>query len=693
MSLRTTAVRYVKGVGPARERLFANLGVSTVDDLFFLLPRRYEDRTHIIPIRETVIGDLQTVAGEVAVHQARRSWYTKKHVYEVVLRDSGGQITCVWFNQPYLVHYFKPGTRVVVYGKVDLYKDRLQMISPEYEIIDSADDGQLSMGKIVAIYPLTRGMTQRYIRRTMMTAWQAFGDRVEDSLPVAVRNSYRLLSARESIEAVHFPRSFPALQDGIRRISFEEFLVFQLAAQMRRSTIVQRQGYAHVIDDHEIRRFLDGLGIELTRAQTRVIDEILTDMRRPVPMLRLLQGDVGCGKTLVAVTAAVAAARAGHQAAVLVPTEILAHQHAATFQRVLANGSAGDLRVDLLVGEGVAAERERVLGRVRSGETDILVGTHALLSGGVVFKDLSFVVMDEQHKFGVDQRAVMSAKGVNPDVLVMTATPIPRTLSLTLFGDLDISTIDELPPGRGTVVTRLISMDQAAEAYALIRRHVEGGEQAYVVYPVVSESEEGDLKAAVAMCHEFQHKTFRDLRVGLVHGQMKRRDADEAMDRFKRHEIDILVATTVLEVGIDVPNASVMVIEHAERFGLAQLHQLRGRIGRGGRDGICVLLADPTTEGGFARLEVMKKTSDGFEIAEEDLRIRGPGRYFGRHQHGMNELRFGNPLTQTELLTEAGEAARRIAESDPGLIAPEYRSLRASIQERYPGFLENLDAA
>ncbi len=689
--LANTSIQYIKGVGPKRKILFANLGVSSIEDLLYLFPRRYEDRSRMVALKDVRAGEFQVVAGDVLHQSARRSYYNRKHVYEIVITDGSGQITAVWFNQPYLAHYFKIGKRVVLYGKAEVYKNRLQMISPEYEVIDR-DDEKLNMGRIVPIYPLTRGMTQRYLRKIMAAGLDEYLDDLEDVLPVWLRNKHRLPNIRRSIQNLHFPEHAQEQEEALRRMSFEEFFLFQISVICRRMSIVSRPGVEHAVSAQMLEEFKEQLPFTLTAAQRRVIHEISADMQKPSPMLRLLQGDVGSGKTVVALFGCVTAFRNGRQAAVMAPTEVLARQHFESIQRMIADGPLSAMRVKLLVGSIPRLEHERVSAQLAKGEIDLVIGTHALLSEGVVIPRLSFAVIDEQHKFGVRQRALLSSKGQCPDVLVMTATPIPRTLSLTLFGDLDVSVIDELPPGRGDVETRVFPMDEAQGVYAKVKEILKQGEQAYIIYPLVEESEALDLKAAETMYKEFRAKIFKEFRVGLVHGQMKNAEAEDVMRRFKKHDLDLLVATTVLEVGIDVPNANVMVIEHAERFGLSQLHQLRGRIGRGGKSGVCFLIADPTTESGLSRLEAIVSTRNGFEIAQKDLEIRGPGQYFGRHQHGLNELRFSNPMRQIDILELARKEAEETVHKDLHLIEPQNAGLKSVIAQRFPGFLENVEA-
>lgn len=690
--LQDISIQFIKGVGPARKRLFANLGVESVEDILYFFPRRYEDRRQMTMISQLKLGEYQTVCGRVMARTGRRAWYTKKHLTEAVLEDGSGSLTCVWFNQPYLENYFLAGRRVVVYGRVDLYKDRLQMVAPEYEIIEDEEGDNLSVGRIVPIYPLTRGMTQRYLRKVMRAALDKFLPEIPDALPVWLRNKHHLSNIRRSVENIHFPETDELRDMAMRRVSFEEFFVFQLSVLRRRMSIVRKTGFEHTIGESFLHEFRNALPFALTRAQERVILDIVGDMQKPSPMLRLLQGDVGSGKTVVALFGCLASYGSGYQAAIMAPTEILARQHYENIKQ-MTQGHWPGMRTELLASSLSRKEAESIRQDLADGKVHLVIGTHALLSEHVLIPKLSFVVIDEQHKFGVRQRALLSAKGQNPDVLVMTATPIPRTLSLTLYGDLDVSILDEMPPGRGRVVTEVYSQEEADKVYLKVREIVEKEkQQVYIVYPIIDETESQELKAAEKMFRHFQQHEFKGLRLGIVHGQKKQAEADEVMRRFKMRELDILVATTILEVGLDVPNAGVMVIEHADRFGLSQLHQLRGRIGRGHRDGRCFLIADPTTEEAVARLHAIRTETDGFKIAEQDLVIRGPGRYFGRHQHGLNELKFANPVTQIDILELARKEAEELLHRDADLLEPPNRILGETISRRYPTYLEMVEA-
>lgn len=684
-------IQYVKGVGPARSKLLDNLGIVTVEDLLYHFPKRYEDRSRLVTIDQLKIGEFQTVSGEIMARGGRKTWYTKKHIFETAIADATGRVFCVWFNQPYLDKSMKPGTRVILYGRVDFYKNRIQMIAPEYEIIDKEEES-LNMNRITPVYALTKGISQRYLRKIIKTCLDEYSGGLTDIIPAPVRKRQKLAHITENIHAIHFPNNPIEQETAGRRASFEEFFLFQLSVLLRRMSITQKQGISHGITPELVSKFCSSFTFELTGAQRKAIAEIAADMSKPTPMLRLLQGDVGSGKTLVSFFGCVACVVSGHQAAVMAPTEILAQQHYKSFQSLIVERGFKDIRSAILISGMTKRERESILGRLVNNEIDVLIGTHALVEETVAFKDLSYVVIDEQHKFGVKQRALLSSKGKNPDVLVMTATPIPRTLSLTLYGDLDLSVIDELPKGRGTIKTYQFPMSQADSVYRRVRDWVKKGTQAYIVYPIIEESEKLDLKAATDMYEHFLKFEFKDLRVGLLHGGMDRSETNSIMQLFKDHKLDILVTTTVLEVGIDVANANVMVIEHAERFGLSQLHQLRGRIGRSDKNAICLLLAEARTPEGELRLNAIVSTTDGFKIAQEDLNIRGPGHYFGRFQHGLNELKMADTVTQLKILEDARREAGGLLKIDPKLDQPPHGIIKSVIQKRYPEYLTTVFA-
>lgn len=684
-ALSEIPIQFIKGVGPAKAKLLANLGIKNVEDLLYLFPHRYEDRTQFTPIAMVQVGLSQTICGQVL--SSKRNFYSKNRTVEVTVGDKSGRIGCVWFNQPYLVNIFKEGQEIVLYGRVDVFGKRLQMVVPDFELI-TTEDRSLNMGRIVPVYPLTKGISQRYLRKLINFCLNLHAKDLPDIVPEKIRKKNNLEPIAQGIAQIHFPSDATQQQKAIDRIAFEEFFLFQICVILRRFSIVHKVGIAHKIENSLVEQYKASFPFKLTGAQNKAIADMSLDMSQNRPMLRMLQGDVGSGKTVVAFFGSVVAKANGKQAAIMAPTEILAQQHYFNFQKLLSQGPYKDLKVSLLISSIPAKEKKAIYQRIKEGDIDLIIGTHALLEETIAFKNLSFVVIDEQHKFGVNQRALLSAKGSNPDILIMTATPIPRTLCLTLYGDLDVSVINELPPGRGSIKTYHFPLSKAQAVYQKVRELVQKGTQAYIIYPLVDESEKLDLKAAKDMFVHLQKFEFQVLRMGLVHGQMKRDETDAIMEQFKKHELDILVATTILEVGIDIPNANVMVIEHAERFGLSQLHQLRGRIGRGAENAMCVLLGDPLTQEGKLRLEAIVQTTDGFKIAEQDLKIRGPGHYFGRHQHGLNELKMSNPITQIEVLEKAREDAIILTKSDPQLNTGEHRLIKETIKKRYPQYLD-----
>lgn len=685
------SVQYLKGVGPSRKALLENLGVSTVEDFLYLFPHRYEDRRSISKIAQARVGEFQAVSGKILRTSGRKSFFSRKNLLEVVLDDKSGRIIAVWFNQPYLEKQFVPGRRCFCYGKVEMYQNRLQIVSPEFEIIDDEKDA-LSLNRIVPVYPLTKGFSQKMMRRLMRQCLESYVEAIEDPLPVALRNTHRLINAKRSLRQIHFPDDPNVQSEAVRRLAFEEFYFFQIATVLRRMSVTQAPGIAHRIPEALILKYGRGFPFELTGAQKRVMREIARDMAKPSPMLRLLQGDVASGKTLMALFGCAAAFENGFQSVMMAPTEILARQHFNTIRAMIAEGQLPKMRVGLWISGLPKKEHDEMLRKIEKGEVDVVIGTHALITQEVTFKRLSFVVIDEQHKFGVGQRGLLTEKGSNPDVLIMTATPIPRTLTLSLYGDLDVSVIDEYPKGRGSIMTSLHKPEDAEKIYEKVKKQLREGRQAYIVYPLVDESDTLDLKSAEEMFRRLKSQEFKEYRLGLVHGRMKREDVEKVMVKFKNHELDILVSTTVLEVGIDVANAGVMVIEHAERFGLAQLHQLRGRIGRGAHDSLCYLIGNAITEDGVRRLEAIVSTTDGFKIAEYDLQIRGPGHYFGRVQSGLTEFKVANPLTQMDLLKLARGEASLLIEKDPKLVQPDHSRIRRAIARKFPGYLDLVQA-
>lgn len=689
----SSPIRYLKGIGPKRAEALKNTGVRTLEDLLYYFPRRYEDRTSFLPIAKCAVNATATVKATVLSKNARFSFRRRGFgILEVAVADATGRLFAVWFNQPYLKNYFKAGDHLILHGKVELYKGRLQMASPDFEVVEESVES-LDIGRIVPVYSLPRGiLSQRFFRKIMRRSLNEFLPSLVEVLPYDIRSRRRLLNVARSLSQIHFPESQALRLEAYRRLSFEEFFLYQVPLILRKLKRSEEKGISFLIDEKGLEVFIGSLPFSLTQDQKVVLAEIKNDMAAPRPMQRLLQGDVGSGKTVVATLAALIAARNKYQAAFMVPTEILAQQHFEKISQLLASSQKTEHReqkkpkVGLLTSSLKGEEKGMVLKEIKNGDIDIIIGTHALLQEDVKFKKLGLIVIDEQHKFGVAQRALLPQKGVHPDRLIMTATPIPRTLSMTLYGDLDISFIRQMPQGRKRINTALFPFAGRGKVYDFVRTQVKEGRQAYLVYPIIEETPRLELSSAKSMYKEFSMDIFKDLRVGLVHGRLKQREQEKVMAGFRRGDLDILVATTVLEVGIDVPNATVMVVAHAERFGLSQLHQMRGRIGRGPYESYCFLVAEPQTEDAQARLRVLVENLDGFVVAEEDLKIRGPGEFFGERQHGLTELRIGDPLTQMHLLKYAREEAVRLLSDDPELEKRPNQEIKRQLYKRFPEF-------
>lgn len=686
-------LQYLKGVGPKVAALFSKKGLQTIEDLLYFLPRRYEDRRFIKTIAELTGEGRETVIGTVIDLRERR--YGRKVLFEATFRDDSGVLTVKWFhgNSLYLRKTFRKDRRFFLTGEAGGYLFSREMIHPDYEPIDEGDEDSLHVKRIIPLYSETEGLHQKYMRAIMMRAVSEYACHVASPIPRRICDSYALPDIEESLKTVHFPgfNEDPELLNAMatpahRRLVFDEFFFFELGMALKKQGVALEPGIAFTGNEGLLKKFLGGLPFALTDAQARVIDEIRSDMKKPVPMNRLLQGDVGSGKTLVSMAAMIFACQDTYQAALMVPTEILAVQHSATISAWA--GSIG-LKTSLLTGSTRGSERSQMLNDIREGTVNIVIGTHALIQEGVEFRNLGMVVIDEQHRFGVMQRAVLREKGMHPDVLVMTATPIPRTLAMTVYGDLDVSVIDEMPPGKHPVKTKVFYENQRDRVYEIIRKEVRKGNQAFIIYPLVEESEVLDLKDATTMSRHLQEEVFPDLRIGLIHGKMKGTDKETIMADFQKGTVDVLVATTVIEVGIDIPAASLMVIEHAERFGLSQLHQLRGRVGRGTARSYCVLVAHHRgTEDARKRLRVMEETTDGFRIAEEDLSIRGPGEFMGTRQSGLPDFRVADIMRDGRLLNDARTEAFRLIEADPLLKKGEHRALRTVLLRRWGGRLE-----
>jgi ATP-dependent DNA helicase RecG len=692
-----TEVRMVKGVGPQRAELLGKRGIYTLEDLLNYLPFRYEDRIRFSRIKDVQPGGTYTLRARVMSGQAVRGMYGRDAIYHLLVQDDSGSLPCKFFHGGYLEDRLKPGQQLILHGKVEIDKlrpARREMVNPQIEVLSSEEVDSTEMGRIVPIYEAVGTFGSRMIRRAIYNTLQNLDSNIPDVLPPELREKLHYPARREALIHTHFPPAEESLEalnlfrsPAQQRLIFQEFFLYQLSMALGRKAQRKENAIAFRVREDKVREALKRiLPFKPTGAQKRVLAEIAADLEKPVPMNRLLQGDVGSGKTIVAMQAAVIAMENGCQAALMAPTEILAVQHFLSARRILAPGG---YTAELLISGLKPAEKAAARERIRTGEARLVIGTHALIEDEVEFARLGFVAIDEQHRFGVLQRKRLMDKaaktGFAPHVLVLTATPIPRTLSLTLYGDLDVSVLDELPPGRTPIETRMTTEKHLPGVWEFLRREVEAGHQGYIVYPVIEESKL-ELKAAMEEYERLSRDVFPKLKVGLLHGRMSSEEKDDVMQRFRRNEVRILVATTVIEVGVDVPNATVMVIEHAERFGLAQLHQLRGRIGRGAQKSHCVLVAPGRmTDDGRARLETMVRTTNGFEIAETDLLIRGPGEFFGTRQSGELGFHVANPLRDRELLERARKEAFHLVE-DPAQKESLQRMLRllpAQWQRRY----------
>lgn len=690
-------VRMIKGVGPQRAELLAKRGILTIEDLLNYLPFRYEDRAHFSKIKDVRPNGVFTLRVQVLSGQAIRGMRGRDAIFHLLVRDDTGSLPCKFFHGGYLEGRLKPGQSLVLHGKAEVDKlrpARLEMINPQIEPLSEEGRDSTEVGRIVPVYEAIGTFGSRQIRRGIYAALQHVDHTMPDVLPDALRARLGYPSRRDAIIQTHFPESGESLEalnefrsPAQRRLIFEEFFLYQLSLAMDRRAVRKENAIAFRVREDRVREALKRiLPFKPTAAQKRVLAEIAADLEKSAPMNRLLQGDVGSGKTIVALQAAMIAIENDCQAALMAPTEILAVQHYLSARRILEKAGS---RVELLISGLNHAEKQAARERIRSGEAQLVVGTHALIEENIEFSRLGFAAIDEQHRFGVLQRKRLLDKAAShghaPHTLVMTATPIPRTLSLTLYGDLDVSIIDELPPGRTPILTRTTGEPHLPGVWEFLRREAEAGHQAYVVYPVIEESKL-ELKAAMDEYQRLSSQVFPKLRVGLLHGRLSSEEKDEVMQRFRKNEIHILVSTTVIEVGVDVPNATVMVIEHAERFGLSQLHQLRGRIGRGAAKSHCILVAPVRmTDEARARLETMVRTSNGFEIAEADLQLRGPGEFFGTRQSGTLGFHIANPLRDRELLESARREAFALAEdaSQASALDAVLRKLPPHWQRRY----------
>ncbi len=690
LAVLATSVEYVKGIGPKRARMLAEeISVRSVGDLLEYYPRDYLDRSRIKSIYQVGrSNEYETIQG-VVVNQMEFTSRRSTKVLKIVVYDETGVASLMAFGKrvQYMKTSLKIDTKVVVSGKFKRDYGEVNTSDYTYEVLSDEDAELIHTGRIVPVYSLTAKLNQRSLRRWTKRIVDDYASYVPEILPMEIRRRQRLLDKPAAVKNIHFPDTHERLRTARHRLAFDELFFLELGLGLKKKRWeVEELGISFPRQSDLLQRFIASLPFQLTNAQKRVFAEIEADMRSTRPMNRLLQGDVGSGKTVVAAMAMLLAIDNSYQGALMAPTEILAEQHYNTLTSLLYPMG---IQVVLLRGDMRKSDKEDALIRIRTGEANIVVGTHALIQEGVEFANLGMEITDEQHRFGVMQRAELKRKGVNPDVLVMTATPIPRTLALTVYGDLNVSIIDEMPPGRQKIDTRWVPEGKRQDMYQFIEDQIARGRQAYLVYPLVEESEKlEDLKAATEMAEHFQNDVFPHLKVGLIHGRMRAEEKQEIMESFKNNEINILVSTTVIEVGIDVPNASLMLIEHAERFGLAQLHQLRGRVGRSHHKSYCLLIANPTTDDAVRRMNAMTGTNDGFEIAEEDLAIRGPGEFFGTRQAGMPDLKVASLIRDAKLLEVAREEAFRIAAEDPALLKPEHQMLKRILREKWRENLE-----
>ncbi len=681
-------LQYVPGVGPSRAKLFEKLGLRTVRDILHFFPRSYIDVSRVQKIADLGAGQRATIVGRVLSKSVKRT-RRGMAIFTLMVEDRTGVIECAWFNQPFREREFRKDDVVFIHGDVRFY-NLLQLNPKEWQVlqgdeITEADDA----GALIPVYPATEGLSHKLIRRIVRKALDLAGEGIEETFPEYLIREHDFPSFGESIRQMHFPDSASRQENARRRLVYEEFLYLQLVLALRHRFRRLREGGISFkpVNDHVARLYM-GLPFELTEAQKRVIREIFEDMASSNAMNRLLQGDVGSGKTVVSLFTMLRAVENGYQAALMAPTEILAEQHRRKLQDLLGGIDVG---LECLTGSMDPGRKERIRAGIARGDVQLVVGTHALIQESVSFRKLGLVVVDEQHRFGVSQRVDLMEKGENPDCLVMTATPIPRSLALTLYGDLDLSIIDEMPPGRKKVVTRIVEEGRREKLYGFMRERVKEGDKVFVVFPLVEESEKLDLKDAMTWEKKYREEIFPDLRVGLVHGRLKGEEKEEVMRGFEEGRLDILVSTTVIEVGVDMPEASIMVVEHAERFGLSQLHQLRGRVGRGDRESYCILfLSDEVASRSLERLNVLEKTQDGFRVAEEDLKIRGPGEFLGTRQHGLPDFRVASLVDDRDLLDMSRKDAFRIVGEDQGLGRRENRVLKKELTRRYRDKIKNI---
>ena len=673
-------VKYVKTVGPNRVKLLNKLNIYTLKDLITYFPRDYEDRSKPKNLYECVDGE-EVLIEAMAAGKMNEMHKGRMTISRLIVKDQTGTCYITWFNQGYLRDKFQPGRMYRFFGKISVKNGRIEMNSPVYDEIDQSKN----TGKIIPIYPLTYELKQSTLRRIIENGLAEVKGQLPETLPEYILKEYDLWEINKTIERIHFPIDFSDFNKARERLVFEELLTKQLDLIKIKNHYEHDKNGIQFSKDVHMSDIINILPFQLTKAQLRVLEEIDRDMESNRPMNRLLQGDVGSGKTVVAIIAAYKAVKSGYQATIMAPTAILASQHLESFQSIL---SKFGIRCELLISSITKKKKTEILEKLQNGEIDILIGTHAILEENVVFKNLGLVITDEQHRFGVKQRSTIASKAQNPDIIAMSATPIPRTLALILYGDLDISIIDELPPNRKKIETYAVRKNMEERLNAFVRKQIDEGRQAYIVCPLVEENEEMELKSVIELAEKYQKETFSNYKVAYLHGKMKPKEKDEIMQRFKEGEIQILVATTVIEVGVNVPNASIMVVENAERFGLAQLHQLRGRVGRGEYKSYCILKYEGNGETTRQRMKVMCDTNDGFIISEKDLELRGSGDFFGTEQHGLPEFKIANLFEDIGILKKVQKLAIDIMEKDPMLEKKKNKKLNELVKEKFNSRIE-----
>lgn len=677
-------VRFVKGVGPKKFSILKKLNIQTVRDLLYYFPRTYEDRRKINYIQDCKNGDkanlVVTVCGSPFVYRPRRGL----SIVKIPVRDNTGLAYLVWFNQEYILKLFKVGEKYKVSGKVKIMRGEIQIQSPVFEKINNASN---KLGKIVPIYPLTEGISNNTMIKIVTNALKENLEEVEEIIPKYLRDKYKLCDIKQALMNIHYPKDKESYIRARYRLAFEELFILQLGLLLIKTKNAKDNKGIAFKSNEGISDFINSLPFELTNAQKRVIKEIQEDMQSKKQMNRLVQGDVGSGKTIVGVIAMLKAYKCGYQSVMMAPTEILAYQH---YEGIIQYFKNTNIRCKLLTGSIRAKEKKQIINDIKMGNIDVIIGTHALIQEDVEFSNLGLVITDEQHRFGVRQRAILASKGKAPDILVMTATPIPRTLALILYGDLDISIIDELPAGRKKIQTYAVNSNMRKRVYEFVKKQINQGRQAYIVCPLINESESLNIKSATEVYDDLKDNEFKNYNVGILHGKMLSHEKDEVMKKFKEGIIDILISTTVIEVGVNVPNANIIVIENAERFGLAQLHQLRGRVGRGEYQSYCILINESNNKIAKERMKIMERTTNGFVISEKDLQLRGPGEFFGTKQHGLPDLKIANIFTDIKILKVAQEAALNLLEDDPELLLEKNRKIKNKIEEMFKDKIDRI---